>query len=148
VIATSDSGSGGISGSLSISTGASLRGDSGAINIRTGDADTDHSFSGDRKSGSGGNITLAVGTAKFGPGGNMTLSAGSTSGLAQYNRWNPIDVTGGVIEIMSGSSKETHSGHIEIATAPAGMRGVSGHLKLQTGDASDGDAGVIGEFEY
>ena len=130
-----------------MSTGASTRGNSGEISIRTGDADADRSFSGGQKSGSGGNITLAVGTANFGPGGHMKLSAGSTSGFAQYNRWNPVDVTGGEIEIMSGSSKETHSGHIEIATAPAGTKGVSGHLKLQTGETSSGDAGNIGEFE-
>lgn len=146
-IFTSNSGNGGVSGSLSLSTGASNRGNSGELTIRTGDADADHSFSGDQKSGSGGNITLAVGTAKFGLGGNMRLSAGSTSGISRYSAWNPIDVTGGEIEITSGSSKETHSGHIEISTAPAGTRGVSGYLCLQSGDASFGDAGNIGKFE-
>jgi hypothetical protein len=130
-----------------MSTGASKRGNSGEISIRSGDADADYSSSGNRKTGGGGNITLAVGTASFGRGGHMKMSAGSTTGFARYNVWNPIDVTGGEIEMTSGASKESHSGHIEIATAPAGMRGVSGYLKLQTGDASSGDAGTIGKFE-
>lgn len=147
VIATSASGSEGMSGSLSMSTGASKRGNSGEISIRTGDSDAYYSSSTNRKTGGGGNITLAVGTANFGRGGYMKLSAGSTTGFARYDVWNPIDVTGGEIEMTSGSSKESHSGHIEIATAPAGMRGVSGYLKLQTGDASSGDAGTIGKSE-
>ena len=147
MIATFDSGNEGISGSLSLNTGSSKRGNSGEISIRTGDADTDQSFSGSRNSGSGGNITMAVGTANFGRGGHMKLTAGSTTGFAQYNAWNPIDVTGGEVEIKSGSSKETHSGHIEISTAPSGKHGESGYLKLQTGDASYGGAGTVGEFD-
>lgn len=129
-----------------MSTGASNRGNSGEVSIRTGDANAAASSSGPHKSGSGGNITLAVGTAQFGVGGAIRLSAGSTSGMYPYNARNPIDVTGGEIEITSGSSKQTHSGHIKMSTASAGMKGESGYLKLQTGDASFGDAGHIGKL--
>ena len=129
-----------------MSTGASNRGNSGEVSIRTGDANAAASPSGPHKSGSGGNITLAVGTAKFGVGGAIRLSAGSTSGMYPYNARNPTDVTGGEVEITSGSSKQTHSGHIKMSTASAGMKGESGYLKLQTGDASFGDAGHIGKL--
>lgn len=143
VIATSDSGREGISGSLSLSTGTSTQGNSGEINIRTGDANAYNNLNTGGKTGGGGNITMAVGSANYGRGGHMKFTAGSTTGFARYNIWNPIDVTGGEIEMTSGSSKESDSGHIEIATASAGTRGVSGYLNLQTGDASSGDAGTI-----
>ena len=129
-----------------MSTGTSKRGNSGEINIRTGDANAYNSLNTDGKTGGGGNITLAVGTADYGRGGHMKFSAGSTTGFARQNVWNPIDVTGGEIEMTSGSSTQSHSGHIGIATASAGMQGVSGYLKLQTGDASSGDAGFISKL--
>ena len=97
--------------------------------------------------GSGGDIHLSVGTGSYGDGGNVKMIAGSTT--AEPNIKTPfksVNATGGSVEIRSGASQETSSGEISVSTADAGVAGVSGQLRLKTGNATEGMAGYIGEF--
>ena len=148
VIATSDAGKQGVTGSLSLSTGISSAGNSGAIKISSGDAYRNPSPLWEKDAaGSGGSIHLSVGTGNHGDGGNVKILAGSTTASASIRYPSkPINATGGSIEMASGGSQESSSGEISISTADAGMSGVSGHLTLKTGEASSGMAGYIGEF--
>lgn len=136
-----------MSGSLSLSTGISSAGNSGDIKISSGDAYKDSMLWGDRTSGSGGSIHLSVGTGNHGDGGNVKILSGSTTATPSFrNPSKPVNATGGSVEIASGASTMASSGEISISTADAGKSGVSGHLRLSTGQATEGMAGYIGEF--
>ena len=47
-------------------------------------------------------------------------------------------------ELVIGASYTASSGKISISTSDTGLSGVSGHLKLKTGEATSGAAGYIG----
>ena len=147
MIATSDAGKQGVTGSLSLSTGVSSAGNSGDIKIATGDAHRDPNPLWEKKAtGSGGSMHLSVGTGNHGDGGHIKVLAGSTTASASIRYPDkPVNGTGGSVEIKSGGSQESSSGAIIITTSDAGISGVSGQLTLTTGKATSGDAGHIGE---
>ena len=131
-----------------MSTGVSSAGNSGEIKIASGDAYREVSPRNPKKvSGSGGGITLSVGTGDWGNGGDVSISAGSTRSMDALRALKqPVNSTGGSVVIASGGSQESSSGDISILTADSGREGVSGYLKLKTGEASSGTAGYIGEL--
>ena len=87
-------------------------------------------------------------SSKYIIAGNVTIKSGSaTYGSNPYLSNKPdVPATGGSIEIFSGGSHKSHSGEISIVTADAGVKGDSGHLLLQTGDATSGEGGWVGKW--
>ena len=145
VIATSNAGERGETGSLTLKTGISSEGASGDIKISSGEAHTGNPLPWTPKSGTGGSIHITVGTGDDGDGGNIKILSGSTTATSSIkNPFQPVNATGGSIEYASGASYAASSGEISISTADAGLSGVSGHLRLKTGEATSGAAGYIG----
>jgi hypothetical protein len=147
VIATSNAGERGETGSLTLRTGMSSEGSSGNISISSGEAHIGNPLPWTTKMGRGGSIHISVGTGDDGDGGNIKILSGSTMATSSIkNPFKPATDTGGSIELASGASYSASSGEISISTADAGLSGVSGHLQLKTGEATSGMAGYIGKF--
>ena len=144
VLATSNAGDRGESGSIVLKTGISSEGSSGDIQIFSGDAHIGNPEPWTSKTGRGGSIYISVGIGDEGDGGDIKLLSGSTTAMSSFAK--PIAATGGNIELASGAAHAASSGEISIATADAGRSGTSGHIKLKTGEATSGMAGYIGEF--
>ena len=87
-------------------------------------------------------------SSKYIIAGNVTIKSGSaTYGSNPYLSNKPdVPATGGSVEIFSGGSHKSHSGEISIVTADAGVKGDSGILLLQTGDATSGEGGYVGKW--
>lgn len=147
VIATSNAGERGETGSLTMRTGMSSEGSSGSINISSGKAHIGNPLPWTTKMGRGGSIHISVGTGDDGDGGSIKILSGSTMATSSIkNPFKPATDTGGSIELASGASYSANSGEISISTVDAGLSGVSGHLQLKTGEATSGMAGYIGKF--
>ncbi len=146
MIATSNAGESGETGSLTLRTGISSEGSSGDIKISSGDAHGRNTLPWTSKTGHGGSIIISVGVGDEDEGGNVRILSGSTTATSSSNISNKqTTATGGGIELASGASYTASSGEISIATANAGRKGVSGYIRLKTGEATSGTAGYIGE---
>merc|ERR1712216_96673 len=100
--ATPNPDTGGVTGKIVLSSGASTQGNSGALYIGSGAAD----------SGRSGMIRVTVGSGDSGEGGYLVLSAGGTTTAS--------GTTGGKVSITSGVSATEGSGDILITTPNAG----------------------------
>ena len=107
-ISSADAGISGVSGDMTLYSGASTAGDSGAVQMSTGKA----------VGGSGGNIKLAVGTGDTGAGGNLTATAGeSTDALAAGGNMvlsagkgsSPEGGRGGTVAVAGGKALGSES---------------------------------------
>lgn len=147
MLATSNAGETGESGSMILKTGMSSEGSSGEIKIFSGDAYKGNPVPWTTKTGRGGSIHISVGVGDEGDGGNIKMFSGSTTATPSVNiPHKPISAKGGSIELRSGASQAASSGEIAISTADAGLSGTSGQIRLKTGEATSGMAGYIGEF--
>jgi hypothetical protein len=91
-ISTVNSGQAGVSGGINIFTGTTSLGNSGHFSVHTGQAHR----------GKGGTISMHVGEGDSSVGGDVIMQAGKTT-----DRY-----TGGFVDITSGYSVPTSSGHI------------------------------------
>lgn len=145
-----------ISGSMSVSTGATTTGTSGEVAVYTGDSSSDDN-------GSSGNLTIHTGAihSTIGSSGTMNIYTGDSengvsgsidmvtghahleSGPLQiYTGSSDTDITG-YINIFSGSSSGTDSGQISLFSGNA-TNGQSGQVVLATGLAPiSGNISVI-----
>ena len=111
-VQTANSGTGGVSGVLIISTGVAAAGVSGAINLGSGVSSNGNSGglylgSGTATLGTAGNIYVSVGHGDTGNGGTLVLSAGTTSSSGY---------TGGEVVVTTGYGSTAGSGNLVLQT--------------------------------
>lgn len=147
VITTSNAGKRGETGFIELKTGVSSEGPSGDIKISSGDAHIGNAALRSANTGRGGSIYISVGVGDEGDGGDVKILSGSTTATSSFDAsYTPSTTTGGSIELSSGVSQAASSGEISITTADAGMSGMSGYIRVKTGEATSGMAGYIGEL--
>jgi len=110
-------GSQGVSGDISLTTGETTYGTSGSIQLKTSDGN----------SGVGGDIVLKVGAGNSGKGGQVLIEAGTTSEAV-----NPAAL-GGDIYLRGGNSSSENGGTLYL---------VSGHSNAKNGGNLDLNAGT------
>jgi hypothetical protein len=106
---------------------------------------------------SGGAFVIAAGEGSSedfvngGSGGALQMFGGAAQGSNPYNNGGDIEVTGGYSRsgyggdmiYHSGFGMSTSSGSFDLATANAGVAGVSGSYSIVTGTTSHGNTGSI-----
>ena len=129
-MSTSNAGTSGVSGDLSLSTGAATVGMSGHVSLGSGSS----------ANGSGGSIAISVGSGDR-SGGTFSVLAGDSSGES-----------GGAASIIAGSSSTSGGGSLSLALGDGSTSG--GALTIDGGDGSsagpinlNGDSGKADDDE-
>ena len=123
---TINSGTNGVSGTVTVQTGTASTGLSGTISLLTGSSKIE-----------GGGVYISVGDTNKanGIGGPISLKAGDTL--------DAQSTTGGYIKLKSGASKKTTSGFIRLITPNSGTGGESGKIDLVSGTSTLGNSGSL-----
>lgn len=149
VIATSNAGDRGKTGSIVSKSGVSSEGPSGDSKYPVVYSHRKYPVLWTTNRGRGDSIYISVGVGDDGVGGDIKILSGSTTAMSSSDAsYMPTTATGGSIELVSGASHAASSGEISIATADAGRSGMSGHIRIKTGDATSGMTGYIGELAH
>ena len=144
LVRTETSGNDGVSGEISVETGASAVGDSGGITLATGSAMT----------GAGGDVNLLVGSGDTENGGAVVIQAGEshadskkgggvfiTSGAGTSAQ----EGTGGELVMMAGNAEGSSAGdggRVEIRGGKA-VGGRGGDAAVSGGNSYSGDGGAL-----
>ena len=99
--------------------------------------------SANRTNHTGGHVYIEGGDSYLGPAGDVFITGGRASGHGVGN--TTTNSVGGDVIVTSGlsSGNETSSGKVDVLSANAGDKGVSGALTLASGTASNGDSGAF-----
>ena len=99
--------------------------------------------SANRTNHTGGHVYIEGGDSYLGPAGDVFITGGRASGHGVGN--TTTNSTGGDVIVTSGlsSGNKTSSGKVDVLSANAGDKGVSGALTLASGTASNGDSGAF-----
>ena len=141
---TETSGNDGVSGEISVETGASAVGDSGGITLATGSAMT----------GAGGDVNLLVGSGDTENGGAVVIKAGESH--ADSKKGGGVFITsgagtsaqegsGGELVMMAGNAEGSSAGdggRVEIRGGKA-VGGRGGDVAVSGGNSYSGDGGAL-----
>ena len=144
LVRTETSGNDGVSGEISVETGASAVGDSGGITLATGSAMT----------GAGGDVNLLVGSGDTENGGAVVIKAGESH--ADSKKGGGVFITsgagtsaqegsGGELVMMAGNAEGSlagDGGRVEIRGGKA-VGGRGGDVAVSGGNSYSGDGGAL-----
>ena len=144
LVRTETSGNDGVSGEISVETGASAVGDSGGITLATGSAMT----------GAGGDVNLLVGSGDTENGGAVVIKAGESH--ADSKKGGGVFITsgagtsaqegsGGELVMMAGNAEGSSAGdggRVEIRGGKA-VGGRGGDVAVSGGNSYSGDGGAL-----
>lgn len=156
--------SAGNTGAILMGTGEATAGHGGDVRIRVGTGHSDDGgniliSAGETTAAgfTGGNVVITAGegsstyTYDGGDGGVVQIFGGAGQGGMDEDDGGNVEVSGGYARVARGGSflvrtgfgETSSSGIIDIATANAGQKGVSGDIDLSTGTSSLGNTGYI-----